>query len=465
MTPLALEPKQPGEGLAHLIGRAFARFAPGESARLAEASAFLPRAITLEEMETPGVSRQLLWLGVAAVTGFGLWASLVRIDEVAPASGQIVPAAHVQPVQHPQGGVVAKIEVEDGQRVKQGELLVTLDGIDTRAELQSLLAREATLKLQAERLGAFTAKGRLAQTGSGFADLDRQTRAVFAAQAEALLAERAVLAAQTAQRESELQGAQARAKALEEQVALLRQDLAGRRPLVEKGIMSRLAYLSFERDLSRLEGEWADARSAVSRAEAALLESRGRDRQLQQDLALQASEQLEQVTSELAQVREQVRARQAAAGRLEVRAPVDGAVTGLAAVALNQVIAPGAAVAAIVPDGPMLAEVRVSPADIGYVKPGRKALVKVSAFNFSRFGGVEGEVRYVSAASFTDEQGRAYFKARIALDSDHVGQTARGLRISPGMSVVADIKTGSKTLAEYLFRPVSNALQDSFHER
>jgi len=438
----------------------------GEDPGLRQSRELLPRSAALEELEAPGAARRLMWLGVALTAGFGLWSCLLQLDEVAAAPGLIAPAAHVQPVQHRDGGIVSHIHALDGQPVRQGDLLVSLEDADAKAALQQLRAREAALRLRAERLSAFADARPARWTDSAYAGLDQEARSLLEQQQRSRAARLATLDAQAAQRDGETAALAERRASLTKQLALLDQDLNARKPLVEKGLISRLAYLTLERERERLQGALAETLSQLTQAQAARAEIDRQRAQALQGLRTDALAERAAVSAELAEVEEMLRSREAEVERLQVRAPVDGVVTGLAAIAPGQVLAPGATLAQVVPRaGPLLAEVRVSPADVGYVKVGSPALVKVATYDFSRFGGIEGSVRYVSAASFVDEAGKPYFKARIELAQTHVGPPEQGMRVSPGMTLTADIKTGSKTLADYLFRPVGKAFAGAFHER
>ena len=154
------------------------------------------------------------------------------------------------------------------------------------------------------------------------------------------------------------------------------------------------------------------------------------------------------------------------AARLSILSPVDGTVKGLKYRAFASVIPPGDIVAEIVPNADnLVAEVRISPRDVGHVEIGSEVVLKVDTYNYSLFGGIASKLEQVSASSFLDEQGNAYFKGYIVLPQNFVGGDPAANRITPGMTLVADIKTGEKTLFQYLIRPINNALGTAFRER
>lgn len=426
----------------------------------------LARSVVLNELAPPGATQRLMWLISILVAGFAIWASVIELDEVASAPGEIAPIAQVQPVEHLEGGIVSKINVLDGQLVKRGDVLVTLDGGSVRADLARARARRDALTLQSERLVAFST-GRAPR-------FDRDVRRglvtgeteILAAQTQSRDAQLSVVDAQTAGKRGDIAVLQDREDSLRRQVALLQQDMSARKPLVDKGLISALSYLALERDLTRLQGDLAETSSQKRRAYAALQEASRSKAEVAGRLRVDAMHEYGDVASQLAQVDEEVKRLEDQAARLAVRAPVDGVVKGLAAISVRQVIQPGGVIAEVVPQaGPIVAIVRISPADIGHVKVGSPVNVKVATFDYARNGGIDGVVDYVSAGSFVDQEGHTYFKARIRLKSNHVGPAARGLFVTSGMTVVADVKTGSKTLTEYLFKPVTNALKGSFTER
>ena len=172
------------------------------------------------------------------------------------------------------------------------------------------------------------------------------------------------------------------------------------------------------------------------------------------------------MSSELAQVEQALANLTDRVERLDVRSPVRGIVTSLRTLTISSVIQPGEVLMEIVPIGDeLVVEAKVSPNDIGHVEPGQSADVRVSSYDFSRFGAVSGTVRQISATTFVDEQLMPYYRAVIALDQDFVGDVDGVNPIIPGMTVQADIKTGSKSILDYLLRPVYRGLNSSFRER
>lgn len=429
---------------------------------------YLARSIVLEEAGPPRAVLATILLCSALVFAFLVWAAIVRLDEKTAAPGEILPINFVQPVQHLEGGIVAQILVQDGDRVDAGDPLVVLDDTAFLADLERTRTRHAGLLFQEERLRAFALAKSLDYTtfDQNYSGLRDDQAAVFQAQNEARDAQLAVLKNQIEERRNELSGLEEQEGKLVEQVALVEEEVNLRGELVEKGLSSKLIFLGTKRELNRTQAELAQVKSQQARTRANLAEAESRYLELETRLRNDALTELSNIASERQQVEEELKRLEDRVTRLMVNAPVSGTVKGLMVKAVGTVIAPGALVAEVVPDEEeLVAEVRISPQDIGHIKVGKPAIVKVATYDFGRYGGIAGEVDYVSASSFLDPEGRPYFKGRVKLARNYVGPEGAGYIVTPGMTLTADIKTGEKSLLGYLVRPVYNALGTAFSER
>lgn len=428
----------------------------------------LARSALLDEQNPPRLTRLTITCVSTLVLGFLGWSALMRMDEMTSAPGQILPESFLQPVQHLEGGIVDKVLVADGARVKAGQPIAVLQAAGFGSELEQLQARRAALALQAERLNAF-ADGRPPRFNTivkGFDALKADQMAIYSSQVGALQSQLSVLHEQTGSARATSNSIAARRDASSRELALAREELRVRQELYDKGLSSKLALLNAQRDVERLSGEVSQSGAEYSRTQSSIAESLRRSQETRARMVSEARGEFGQVTTELAQLDEQLRRAEDKVKRLVLTAPIDGVVKGLAAHGVGAIVAPGGTMAEIVPDrNGVMAEVRVSPQDVGHVHAGQPALVKVGTFDFSRYGGIEGTVDYVSASSFTDERGTPFFKVRVKLSQDFVGGRSAHRQVTPGMTLVADIKTGNKSLLGYLVRPVTNALDSSFTER
>ena len=432
-------------------------------------SRFLVQSIRLEESPPPRVLRTLILLITLLLGAAIVWAAITPVNEVAKAQGEVVPAGSIQAVQHLEGGIVSEILVRDGDIVEAGDILMRLSPSSTRAELDQIAARRASLLLEAERLRAFAANRQpdFEAIGAGHDELVRDQQAIHTVQETSRDRQLAVLNTEVERTNAELALLSNRLAALRRQEALLVEELEILRALAADGIEPAVELLGSERELERLGAEIGGTVDSIFVTENALAAAIDRVDELEVRLRSDALTAMGDVTAELAEVSQTLVRLNDRVDRLDIRTPVRGIVKGLEVRTINAVIAPGELIMEIVPlADELVVEARVSPRDVGHVEAGQRAEVRVSSYDFARFGSVAGEVRQISAATFLDEAtGEPFYRVVVALEQDHVGTQPERNRIIPGMTVEADILTGAKTILEYLLRPVYRGLTGAFHER
>jgi len=427
----------------------------------------LSQPLILEEAGPPKLLTQMTQAVSLLIVGLIAWAAVAEIRESALAQGQVIPAGSVLQVQHLEGGIVADILIEDGEIVERGQALIRLSSASALAELEQLRAREVSLALHAERLRAFVI-GRapdFAMSGD-HPGLAADQQAILAMQSEARASQQRVSEARIAQQQAQAAALVGQRKSLDRQVAILEEQLEMRGTLLDKGLVSRVVYLETERTLNRTRGELASIVGEAAKAVAAIREAKDSLEEADLGLRNEALKEMGEVTGELAQVREQLAKLEDRVARLSIVAPERGIVKGLMAKTIGGVIPPGETVMEIVPFGEALvAEVRISPRDVGHLQVGQEADVKVSTYDVSRFGSVEGRLQQISASTFEDEQGDPYYRGIVALASDHLGDDPEANLILPGMVVDVAINTGSKSVMQYLLKPVYRGFHGAFSER
>ncbi len=236
--------------------------------------------------------------------------------------------------------------------------------------------------------------------------------------------------------------------------------------LVKKKLISRVTYLDSMKQLVTARGALRRNRSETARVRQAIAEAREKLVQLDSELRSDALAEMGEVSAELAQLRRLAGKAKDRVARLEIRSPVRGVVKNLVPNTIGGVIAPGSEVAEIVPlDEELIAEVRIGPPDVGSVTRGQPVSVNVSAYDFYRYGGIDGTLDRVSASTFQDDDGSLYYKGMITLEASHVGQGERANPILPGMTIEANINTGERTLLEYLIKPIYRSVSNAFDKR
>jgi len=353
--------------------------------------------------------------------------------------------------------------------VEAGQPLVRLDPVQATAEMEQAQSRRIALMLKAERLRAFV-EGREPDFGSvapKYQGLVADQIDILRADTERWQSQGNVLREQLSQKREEIAAAAAQERSVREQLSLVAEEARMRETLYKAGHTSKVEYFAvlrqkaaIESEISRLQGQQRTAAKAVEELERRLADLDNNQRQ-------DALKELGTVTAELAQVEESVARLQDRVNRLEVVAPVRGYVQNLKAKTVGAVVPAGGMLMEIVPvDDDLLVETKINTRDVGHLAPGQKVIVKVASYDFVRYGSVAGTLKSVSATTYLDEHDNTpYYKGWIQLEHPWVGDKAAGNVILPGMTVQADIVTGSKTLLQYLLKPIQTSVAQAFHER
>lgn len=421
--------------------RAFLSFkSPDSGASLSRQDNYLARDILLKEAESPTYLRNTVRTVVAFLVVFVIWALFAKVDIITNAAGQILPGASVQIVQHLDGGRIASINVQEGQAVKRGQVLVALNDEEVSADLETSRARYWALYARVERLHAFV-EGRAPR----FATIPEKFRRFSRDEQTILSVTRSAKSDQAGLVQAQLQQVNGELQAVEELVAI-RSDLAKDR------LVSRTSVLENQRSLEQLRGQQSALRQQLS------LNSSER--------SSVAADEMGKAQSELSQLDEQVKKLEDRLARTKLLAPMDGIVQGLVYKTVGGVIAPGAEVLKIVPQGDDLeAEMQIAASEVGYVKVGQAVRLKVATYDFLRYGTLSGQVSNISATSTTTPTGQTTYQVKVLLHQLQLGNKPGIRPLQSGMVVNADIITDRQSVMRYLLRPIFAAFAKSFSER
>lgn len=422
----------------------------------------------LEEGQPPRAGILTVIAIMLLLVGGIVWAAGTQVTNSTMAPGRVTPTGAVVEIQHYEGGIVASVPVEEGAMVEAGDILMVLDPTSDDANLQQMLARQAFLSIATERLKA-EAFGREPDFDAylhEYPELVMNQIDILNAGAASLEAERSVLLSRVDQRMSDIEIYRNQVNNLQQQLAVVGEQLNMRRTLLERGLASRLTVLDVQRDYTNVEGELVQARTNLARAEQAVEEARHSADELELRYHADAIEELGSVSAELAEVNESLIALRDRVQRREVRSPTRGLVNHLAANLPGQVIEPGQPVASVVPteDG-LIVEAKLPPTDVGYVAVGQSAEVTVEGFDAATFGTLTGTVTYIAPTTIVTEDGTSYYRTKIALDTNVIGRTGDLHQLIPGMIVQVAIHTGEQSMLSYLISPVYRTLSQSFAER
>ncbi len=428
----------------------------------------LTEPILFEEESLPRFVRVALVAAATLVIAFVIWASIIHIDEIAGSTGQVVPSGSVKIVQHLEGGTVAEILVTEGQLVQEGQILVRMDPAAAKSELDQMTARQTALLLRAERLRAIVDRRKpdFSALQPQYPDQVADAERTWASQVDAQKTALDIVTTQAAQRRKEVDQVDRALGVAQQQLDLTRQQLTIRKQGAAAGIVSRQIYLETKRAEVTAEGEVLRLQEQLRVARDALAEVETRQHNLALTQQQDALTELGAVTAELEQVKNALAKLQDRVDRLDIRAPVTGLVQDLKVRTPGEVLPAGGIVLRVVPVNDVLeAEVKISPADIGHVEPGQPVKIKISSYDYTRYGALAGTLKSVSPTTFADERGQPYYKGMITFSRSYIGPVKGANPVLPGMSVEADIVTGHRRLIEYLLKPVYVSVTNSFHER
>ena len=386
---------------------------------------------------------------------FLIWAMLAKVDEVTAGQGKVIPSSKVQLIQSAEPATVAELLVRSGQRVSKGQLLARLDNPESRgiqAETEALEARSA--RLQSEGTGSSTALG--GEEGT-----------LSAVRRQALSSRISALRSSAEQRRREAAEAAATINSLSRSLALAQENVDRLAPLAAKNIVPKTELANAQREVVDIQGRIAAAREQQGRAMAAVSEANSQASEASFTFRQEALNEASQVNQKIAVNQQSLRGAGGTPGRMELRSPVDGVVNDVQINTIGGFVQAGEKVMEVVPMGEqLLVETRVKPSDIAFIKVGDKALVKITAYDFSTYGGLDGRVDRISADSIYDEVEReAYFIVIVKTNKAYLTSAGRRLPITPGMMTDTQIITGRKSVLTYLLKPVLKARSDALRER
>ncbi len=360
--------------------------------------------------------------------------------------------------------------VQENQIVNKGDILIRIDNAVAASQYRDAFTKAAEHEAAIVRLNAEIDGKRELVFPDQFKGYDAQVlndqKLIFAARQNQLQAELSVLKSQSSQRQQEIAEMQSRKEQLERSLELAMQQRDIAKPLVDQGVYPRVDYLALERDISTLQGDIDALRLAIPRIRQAANEANRRVEQRQAEIKAQALDELNSRRGELKSLREIMSAGEDRVTRTDVRSPVRGTIKQINLNTIGGVVRPGESILEIVPlDDTLLIEARIRPADIAFLHPGQKAMIKITAYDFSIFGGLEGLVEAISADTIEDEKGESFYKVKLRTQKNAINYRGEDLPIIPGMTASIDILTGKKSVLAYVLKPILRAKQNALRER
>ena len=398
------------------------------------------------------------------------WSQWAVVEEVTTGVGRVIPSQQLQVVQTLEGGILRKLLVREGDIVDKDQVLIEIDDTGFASELGELRQRRWSYLAQIERLNA-EAKG--SNTVAKNAVLEKHAPFLAKTAAEAFVArkfkleeEKTILHQQLIQQIQKLAEFTATQSKLEASLIPLKKEIELTEKLRDQGVVPEVEFLRLERQLAEVEGELSVIRSSIPGAQAGIKEFENRIKNIETAFRTQARERLLQAYGELAITEESLKAAEDKVSRTLLKAPVHGIINKINISSIGAVVAPGRDIIEIVPlDDTMLIEAKIRPQDVAFIGPDQEASIKLTAYDYTVYGSLQGKVERISADTISDAENQTFYLVTVRTNNTDLVRNGINYPIIPGMVAQVDIMTGKKTVFEYLIKPVTKMRQEAFRER
>ncbi|MGR5387427.1 HlyD family type I secretion periplasmic adaptor subunit [Vibrio crassostreae] len=438
-------------------------------------------------LNTPTSARIMLWVIVLFFVAAIGWSAWAEIDKVTVGQGKVIPSSQIQVVQNLEGGLVKEILVKEGQRVQKGQQLLLIDDTRFRSDFREREQQVANLTANVLMLSAsltsvvineeFSVEewkksvlldyGKLAFPPKFYElqpKLVNRQKAEYRQDLNNLKNQLSVFDQQVEQKQQDLIEIKARVRNLKQSYKFARQELDITKPLADEGVVPRIELLKLQRQVNDTRREMTSSelkipllRSAIKEAMLSRIDAALNFRSEQQEKLNQAQDKLSALTESAVGLEDRV-------NRTVVVSPVTGTVKTLGINTVGGVIQPGMDIVEIVPtEDSLLVEAKIAPQDIAFLRPELTAIVKFSAYDFTKYGGLEGVLEHISADTTQDEEGNSFYIVRVRTEKHNFGQNEE-LPIIPGMTASVDIITGKRTVLEYMLKPLLSAQNNALKE-
>lgn len=400
----------------------------------------------------------LLLIGLTLGAAIG-WASWAVVQQVTTGEGKIIPSSHVQVVESLEPGIVAQIMVKEGDKVKKSQPLLRIDDTGSSSRLGELHRKQAALNAELHRLNAHIAKQKIYKIPT---DVAAEDVAFYQNQSDVFLANRRRLDEQVEIRKKQLQQkkqayaeAVNAAKSSKVQLQLANRELKLIKRLYKRKAVPEIDLIRVQKQSAKLNGDLKTWKAAKLRLQAEIDEAKLLIGAEESVFLAEVSTRVSKISAEISIVEHTMRAASDTVRRAVLRSPVDGIINKLNVAGLNEVVKAGTAVAEIVPiDDTLLVEVKIRPEDVGFIRPGLPATIRVTAYDYTRYGTLTGKVERIAADTTTDRDNQTFYRVIVSRQAGDNDSQAEKLDIIPGMVATVDITTGDRTVLDYLMKPI-----------
>ncbi|RJL50049.1 HlyD family type I secretion periplasmic adaptor subunit [Pectobacterium carotovorum] len=419
--------------------------------------------------DSPRSIRFTLWAIGAFFLFFILWAGLANIDEVTRGDGKAIPSSRLQKIQNLEGGIITEVFIREGQVVNAGDPLLRLDDTRFASNVGETEADRLALLSRIERLNAEINGQELVlseEITTQAPKIAAGEKELYNSRRQQLHNEISGLEEQLIQRQQELRDFSAKEIQFRNSLGLLQQEIKMSEPLIAEGAISKVEVLRLRRAEVETRGQLDSIKLSIPRAESAIKESENKIEETRSRYKSEALSQLSEAQTNLNKIEATGKALEDRVNRTLVVSPVRGIVQQVLVNTIGGVIQPGSDLVEIVPlDDKLLVEAKIRPQDIAFLHPGQDAIIKLTAYDYTIYGGLKGQLEQISPDTVTDKEGNSFYIIRLRTDKNYLGSADKPLLIIPGMVASVDIITGKKTILSYLLKPIIRAKAEALRER
>jgi adhesin transport system membrane fusion protein len=429
--------------------------------------------------EKPGTTSKIIFtLIVGIFLVFILWAAIAEIDELARGNGKVIPTDKIQTVQSLDGGIISEIFIKEGDIVKFDDPLMKIDTTRFQATLEeswqeylSLLALKARLEIESQididkNLPNLEFDEKVLKDVSRY---DLNEKLLLENRFREIKSSINVLQSQESQKIQELREIESTIKKLTDSLGFIEEQRKTIKKLVERGIKSNYDLLDIEKEYNQTRGDLQTAKLSISRSNFAISEAKNRIREKTDTFKADASKELQKTVSQINRFEAKLIGDRDKVAKTTITSPVDGIIKQLNFNTIGGVVQSGIDLIEIVPlSDALVVEAKIDPKDIAFINPSQKAIIKITAYDFSIYGGLDGKIVEISADTIVDKEskeGKSYYRVLVKTDKNYLERKGKKLPIIPGMIASVDIVTGKKTILDFILKPILKVKQDSLHER
>ena len=419
-------------------------------------------------LDTAYLTKLSILLVVFFILSVVFWSSITKVDEITRGLGKVIPSSRLQVVQNLEGGIVKNIFVKEGERVKAQQSILELDdtqfaAVHKEKELEYFSEMAKITRLKAEFKGKAL---KFSETLIDYPKFIEREQQIYRNRTIALKNEKNIVNQQMRQQELELDSVHSQLESLTKNYKLVNKEYELTQPLEKKGIVSTVQLIRLKQQVNETYSKMKNAEISIPKLTIAIDEIKSRLSEVSIKYEEEVISQLRESEVRFAQLNELRRSYEDRVFRTIIRSPVNGIIRKLHATTIGGVVNPGMDLVDIIPlKGGLLIEVKVSPRDIAFIRNKQEAVVKLTAYDFTIFGGLKGIVEHISADSIQNDKGEEFYFVKIKTEKSFFTVNDAKLPIMPGMQAEVDIITGKKSLMTYLIKPLLRTKNMAFTER